>query len=154
MSIDFWLEPNSADANRPAADALRRLVNEEMPGRAQKAWKRGEGYQGAEVDVEPDRISFHMHGSQMEEERGACFELMERLAGRLGWTLFGPDGDPIPIKVRTSKSAAKPISATRYRHRTLGDATLIRRQDNGLRLRFDDGTERVVQERFLTPLDG
>jgi hypothetical protein len=38
----------------------------------------------------------------------------------------------------------------RYRHPKLGDATLVRKQDNGLLLRFDDGKERVIRESFVT----
>jgi hypothetical protein len=157
MSIDYGLKPNSPDASRPTD--LRRIVAEEMPKGAQKAWTHGAGYRGAEVDVESDGacISFHMHGSQTEEETEACFRLMDRLASRLGWTLFDPMGEPLPTKVGASKSATKPApprSPTRYRHPTFGDATLVRRQDNSLRLHFDDGTERIIQERFLTPLDG
>ena len=52
--------------------------------------------------------------------------------------------------------AAPPAPAgplVRYRHPKLGDATLVRKQDNGLLLRFDDGKERVIRESFVTPID-
>jgi hypothetical protein len=48
---------------------------------------------------------------------------------------------------------AAAVPTTRYRHAKLGDATLVRTQENGLRLRFDDGTERVIQARFVTIID-
>ena len=41
----------------------------------------------------------------------------------------------------------------RYRHPKLGDATLVRRQDASLVLRFDDGKERVIRESFVTKLE-
>lgn len=45
--------------------------------------------------------------------------------------------------------SALPVATARYRHAKFGAATLISRQENGLRLRFDDGIIRVIQERFL-----
>jgi len=55
---------------------------------------------------------------------------------------------------RASEPQVVPTEAARYRHAKFGDATLLRRLDGGrLSLRFDDGTERVIVERFVTRVD-
>ena len=41
------------------------------------------------------------------------------------------------------------VASRRYRHSKFGDATLVGRTDDVLRLRFDDGVERVIKERFV-----
>jgi hypothetical protein len=55
---------------------------------------------------------------------------------------------------RAAEPQLMPTEAARYRHAKFGDATLLRRLDGGrLSLRFDDGTERVIVERFVTRVD-
>jgi hypothetical protein len=50
-------------------------------------------------------------------------------------------------------TSTAPAATVRYRHAKFGEAILLRKQEKGLLLRFDDGTERVIVERFLTKLD-
>ena len=58
--------------------------------------------------------------------------------------------------LKLAREAAAPARAdsegevARYRHPTFGEATLLSRSDDRLKLEFEDGTVRTLQERFVT----
>lgn len=55
--------------------------------------------------------------------------------------------------LRDEARPAAPVETARFHHAKFGDATLVRRlESDRLQLKFDDGTERTILARFLTPL--
>ncbi len=58
---------------------------------------------------------------------------------------------PIGERAATPARAEERAPEVRYRHAKFGVGTLVRREENGLRVRFDDG-ERVIVESRLEKL--
>jgi hypothetical protein len=51
------------------------------------------------------------------------------------------------------RADAEPMPAERFRHARFGEGVLVRREVSGLRLRFEDGSERVLREDRVSRID-
>jgi hypothetical protein len=87
-------------------------------------------------------------------ELAAADPVTDELVQRTRSALIEVEKEIVARAERAAEPQLMPTEGVRYRHAKFGDATLLRRLDGGrLSLRFDDGTERVIVERFVTRVD-